>query len=203
MKRTLLAAVIGMAVLLGGSITLVFFMTGHPSPAVPPPAPVDAPTEASAPPKPPAALPPRGLPGTGTRMARASWNTPPKDPSAPPMASRVIHKAVRKALLAAPVQARLAGCVDRDVGFGGGAASGRIPRAKPATLVLEMETHAGEVRIVEAQVREWGGASEQTVACARSVLRGMVIRASIAEPGQRVGMPWPLNPRSEVIAATR
>lgn len=203
MKRTSIAAGLAVAVLFGGSLALLFLFTRSGSQPAPS-GPVSTPAVA-APAAPPAttALPQRAPPGTRKGTPRLSWSTPAKDPSAPPMASRVIHRAVRKALLAAPVQKRLARCVDRDVGFGGGAAPGPIPRAKPATLVLEMETHAGEVRIVEARVREWGGASEQVVSCAQGVLLGQVVRAPTAEPGGRVQMPFPLNPRSEVIAATR
>ncbi|HEU4384999.1 MAG TPA: hypothetical protein VFR85_16065 [Anaeromyxobacteraceae bacterium] len=197
MKRTLLIAALGIASLLGVSLTLVLFFTRSGSQPVPPaPAPAVAPPVA---PPPATAPPPRAPPAVAKGTPRLTWSTPSRDPSAPPMAGRVIHRAVRRALLAAPVQNRLARCVDRDVGFGGGAAPGPIPRGKPATLVLEMEMLEGEVRIVEARVREWGGASEQVVSCAQGVLRGQVARAPTAGPGQRVQMPFPLNPRSEVV----
>ncbi len=118
------------------------------------------------------------------------------------MADRVIRKAVRKALLAAPLQSRLSRCVDADVGFGGGTV-GPTPRAQPAVLLLEMETFESEVRIGQAQVQTWGGASEQTVSCAREVLSGQVIRTSGIEGGQRLRMPFPLNPRIALVDASR
>ena len=198
MKRTSMAAGLAIAALVGGSIALIFLFTRSGSQTAPP-APSPAVAAPVAPP-PATAPPPRAPPAIAKGTPRLTWSTPSKDPSAPPMAGRVIHRAVRRALLAAPVQERLARCVDRDVGFGGGAAPGRIPRGKPATLVLEMEMLEGEVRIVEASVREWGGASEQVVSCAQGVLRGQVAHAPTARPGQRVQMPFPLNPRGEVVA---
>jgi hypothetical protein len=116
------------------------------------------------------------------------------------MASRVLRKVVRRALLEAPVQKRLAGCVDRDMGFGGGESPGPAPRAQPAVLMLEMETHGGEVRIVEAPVRDWGGGSPEVVSCAQGVLLGKIIAAAPARPGFRVRMPFPVSPRSETVS---
>jgi hypothetical protein len=112
------------------------------------------------------------------------------------MAGRATRKAVRKALLAPSVQSRLARCVDRDVGFGGGASPGRVRRAQPAVLELELETLAGQVRIADARVRSWGGASEKSVSCAQEVLRGKALAARKARPGGRVLMPFSLNQRS-------
>jgi hypothetical protein len=210
MKRTLLIAGLGIAVLLGGSMALVFLLTARPwftaSPPAPPIAVAPQGAGAVAPPTaPPPRAPPRRVSRVGWNAAAngLSWNAAANDPSATPMAGPVIRKFVRKALLAVPVQSRLARCVDRDGGFGGGAAPGRIPHAKPAVLMLELETLGGEVRIVEAQVQAWGGASAEVVSCAQYVLRGQVIAASTAGPGHRVRMPFPLNPRSETLAGTR
>src|SRR6266545_4987281 len=130
MKRTLFIAGLGIAVLLGGSLIIVALSTGqHPpgSPQGPAAAAPQAP-DATAPPATGApSLPAAPKPAP----ARVAWDTAVQDPSAPPMADRVIRKLVRKGLLAAPIQSRLARCVDRDVGFGGGAAPGRPPRPAP------------------------------------------------------------------------
>jgi hypothetical protein len=115
----------------------------------------------------------------------------------------VIRKLVRKALLAGPIQARLSGCVDVGGGFGGGDAPWRAPRGQPASLVLELELLGGEVRIADARVRAWGGASQHAVSCARAVLRGLAIGAAAAGPARRVEMPFPFNPRSEPLAVAR
>ncbi len=204
MKRTFLAG-LAIAVLFGGSMILVFLVTGQPWSTSPPPAPplsVEVPVEAHAALPRATRAPSRAPQESSHSRARAGWNAPSEDPSSPPMVDRVIRKAVRKALLAAPVQARLARCADHVGGFGGGAAPGPIPRGKPASLMLEMETLQGEVRIVDAQVQEWGEASEQLVSCARSVLRGQVIPASTVLRGERMRMPYPLNPRSETVTSS-
>ncbi len=203
MKRTSLVALLALvAALFGGSVTLVLLLTGEaPSAGSPPAKGADAPPP---PPSPsPAARPPpsRAPPDAGPMKMRASsWNAP-AGVSASPMASRVIRKIVRKALLAAPVQSRLARCADSIGGFGG-REPGPTPRGKPAILVLELEGQGDEVRIVDAQVQRWGGASEAAVSCARGVLTGHVVRASTALQ-ERMRMPFPLNPRSEVVASSR
>jgi hypothetical protein len=120
-------------------------------------------------------------------------------------ADRVTRKAVHKALGAASLQSRLARCVDRDreLGFGGGASPSRIPRPKPATLILDVETLGGQVRIADARVQSWGGASETTVSCAREVLRDQVLAAPKVKPGKHAQVAFHLNPRSPALAATR
>lgn len=207
MKRTSLMAGLALAALFGGSAILVFLWTGPPPSAGSPPAPSDAgaPALPAAPPvaAPLATAPASRAPAPGPSTARASWSAPARDPSSPPMANRVIRRLVRKALLAAPVEARLARCVDQAGGFGGPAAPGSISRGKPALLVLDLEALGGEVRIVDAQVREWGAASEATLACARDVLRGQIVAAPTARRGERVWMPFPLNPRGEAVASSR
>lgn len=210
MKRTSLTAGLAVAGLLGGGVILVFLWTRPPRSIGLPPAPSDAGATlpASASPSAPAAAPPAAplrsrAPASGPSMARASWSASTQDPSSPPMASRVIRKVVRRALLAAPVQSRLARCADQAGGFGGPAEGGPNPRGKPALLMLELEALGGEVRIVEARVREWGSASEATASCARDVLRGRIIPAATVHGGGRMRMPFPLSPRSEAVASSR
>ena len=207
MKRTLLVAG-HIAVLFGASVAIILALRrSPPAPATPDPSP-PSPTiaVAPAPPGPVAAEPFKGgklyLPATGPGLRpdgerRAETSMPTVD--------RVTRKAVRKALQAASLQSRLARCVDRDreVGFGGGASPARVPRPRAATLVLEIETGTREVRIVEAKVQSFGGASEAAVSCARNVLSGKVLAAKNAKPGKHVQMPFPLNPRSPALAAAR
>lgn len=206
MKRTLLVAGLSIAVLLGASVAIILALGGTPpTPATPDPSPPIP--DAPAPPTPPvAAVPFKGgkLYLSATGLDRRPSGDRPGETSTP-MADRVTRKAVRKALRAASLQSRLARCVDRDreVGFGGGASPSRIPRPRPATLVLEVETIRGQVRIADARVQSWGGASETAVSCAREVLRDKVLAAPTARPGKRALMPFPLNPRSQALAATR
>jgi hypothetical protein len=204
MKRTLLVAGLSIAVLFGASVAIILAL-GRPPPTTATPDPSRPPSPvaiAPAPPTPPvAAAPFKG----GKLYLRATPNGERQAETSMPMADRVTRKAVRKALQAASLQSRLARCVDRDreVGFGGGASPARIPRPKPATLILDVETLRGQVRIADARVQGWGGASQTAVSCAREVLRDKVLAAPAAKPGKHVQMPFPLNPRSQALAATR
>jgi hypothetical protein len=117
------------------------------------------------------------------------------------VADRVTRKAVRKALLDDSIQTRLARCVDRDVGFG--TAPGNVPRGRPATLLVDLEARDHDLLVVDVAVDRWGEASDDTVSCARGVLRGMVIEFASREPGRNVAVPIPLNPRKETLAARR
>jgi hypothetical protein len=61
-------------------------------------------------------------------------------------------------------------------------------------LVLELETGAGRVRIVDAPVDTQGSASDGLVACAQRLLRGRVIEGPGVQPGQRARLLLPLIP---------
>jgi hypothetical protein len=206
MKSGSLVAALAIAALFGVSIAAVFLLTGEPRSTGSRTVAVEAEAlPAAAPMPPPIAIPPpsRAPPWPEPIAVGPAWKAPVHDPPSPLVAGRVIRKRVLHALRAAPVRSRLARCVDRDVGFGGVAAPGPIPRGKPAVLLLELEPAGGAVRIADVQVRDWGGASESTVSCARDVLRGEVIAASTIPRGERTWMPFPLNPRSEAVAVSR
>jgi hypothetical protein len=209
MKRTFLIATLFIVLLFGGSMAIVVALTrpermpAAPEAQLDPPitiAPAPAPAPLAAASAAPASASDGGWYGGG--RARATSKAP-SEPSAAPTPSRLTLKAIHKALSAAPLQARLARCVP--------AAAVRAPRTQPASLMLEIETLEGELRIVDAQVRAWGGASEAMVSCARSVLRGHVFpapahRRPAAHPrpaGERMQVPFLLNPRSEAVVSSR
>lgn len=199
MRRTILLVTLPIAVLLGGGVALVLMVTSSrearppPEPLEPPvaPAPAPIPAPGTGSPRPPTAAHRGGA-------TRGSWSARASEAASAPMAGRVIRKSVRRALLAAPVQSRLARCADQVGGYG----DGPVPRGKPAILKLELEGLDGEVRILDVQVLEWGGATEATVSCARRALRGQVIGAAVALRGERTWMPHPLNPRGEGFASS-
>jgi hypothetical protein len=56
--------------------------------------------------------------------------------------------------------------------------------------MLEIEIGDGEARILDAALQTRGPATDGSVACARDVLRGHVIRTRGGEPGSRVRMPF-------------
>lgn len=206
MKRTFLVAGLSIAILFGASVAIILALSSpSPTPVTPDPSSAPSPPVAVAPAppgRPVAAEPFKGgklyLPATGPDGERRAETSMPT-------ADRVTGKAVRKALQAAALQSRLSRCVDRDreVGFGGGASPTRLPRPKPATLILDVETLGGQVRIADARVQSFGGASETAVSCAREVLRDKVLVARTVKPGKRLQMTFRLNPRSPALAATR
>lgn len=59
-------------------------------------------------------------------------------------------------------------------------------------FLLQLETSAGKVRIVDAPLETQGTASDGLVACAQRVLRGRVIDAPEAKTGQRARLIFPL-----------
>jgi hypothetical protein len=198
MKRTFLAAALGIVALFGVSVTLVLFLTGNLSPSPPAAAaPETAPALETAP-APVAVAAPRTASRGDAGAARVLFGSSADEGSPVPTADRVTRKAVRRALLAPRVQSRLAQCVDREVGFG--TAPGRAPRDRPATLVLELESVMHEVRIVEARVQSWGGASEESASCARKVLLGTVVAAATPAHAGRVRMPFTLHARQGILA---
>ena len=203
MKRTFLVAGLSIAVLMGASVAIILATSSPPpTPAMPDP---------SSPPSPPIAVapePPRGpvaaAPFKGGKLYLPATDGERRGETSTPLADRVTRKAVRKALHAAPVQSRLADCTKAG-GFGGTSAVARVPGAAPASLLLELEARGRELRVVDANVREWGGASEAMVSCARDVLRSQVIPAPKTRPsaGQRMQMDFRLNPRSGAVASSR
>lgn len=205
MKRTFLVAALSIAVLLGASVAIILALSSPPpTPATPDPSSPPPVAVAPAPPRPPVAAAP--FKGGKLYLSATDLDLRPtgerRGETSTPMADRVTRKAVRKALLAASVQSRLARCT-KVGGFGGTSAIGRVPRAAPASLLLELEARGGELRVVDANVREWGGASEAMVSCARTVLRSQVIPApkTRLSAGERMQMHFRLNPRGDAVAS--
>jgi len=74
---------------------------------------------------------------------------------------------------------------DEDLAEAGGA---------PA-VVLHLETQAGQVRIADAPVLGWAGASEGAMGCVQQVLRGRTFPAPAARPGRKLRVAFPLPTR--------
>ena len=199
MKRTLLVAGLSMAVLLVASVAIIIL-----APSNPPPTPATPDPSLSPPPRVAVAPePPRG-PVAAEPFKGGRLYLPPTDraEASTPAANRVTQKAIRKALRAPSVQSQLARCTGVE-GFGAASAPGRVPRAAPASLLLELEARGGELRVVDAKVRQWGGASQAMVSCARTVLQSQVIPAPKNRPsaGERMQMHFLLNLRGYAVAS--
>lgn len=199
---------VGIAALLGAGLALVFLWTAPgPSPTAiaSPAAPVaeaaapSASGVAPAPALPAIARPPAaaGQPATDPlAMARARREAIARSPI--PVADRVTRRALRQALFAPRVQSRLERCVERDGGFGAG--EDPAPRSAPAVLVLHLEPRGGRLLVGDVQVRDFGGASAEAVACAQDALRGLAAAAPARGTAQRSFMEFPLSPRSGALA---
>ena len=61
-------------------------------------------------------------------------------------------------------------------------------------LVLLLEMHRGEVRIVDAPMENRGAASDAAVTCAQRILRGRVVQVPEAYDGERARVTYPLVP---------
>lgn len=61
-------------------------------------------------------------------------------------------------------------------------------------LVLQLEGQGNGYRIVDAPVETRGGAGDELLACAQSVLRGHVLEVPGAQPGQRYRLLHQLQP---------
>jgi hypothetical protein len=161
----------------------------------------------------PAALPP--LPGS-----QPGWGLSPVEPAPPPTYEPPPPKPPPESWEAAPIaarmsalgpigaavsgeladlQPRLSECFDETTQSRyGQIAFSRTQDFTPSggagttILVLQLEMSAGQVRIVDAPVESQGGAPDGLVACAQEVLRGQVIRAPGAKPGQRARLMFPL-----------
>jgi hypothetical protein len=206
MNRTFLIATLAITLLFGGSVAILLVLT-RPERTSAAPEPQLDPTEpatSAAPPDAPSAAAASASAGDGSGGGPARATAKARSaPAAAPMPSRLTLKAIHSGLKAAPLQAQLARCVP--------ASAFVAPGTRPASLMLEIEPLEGELRIVDAQVRAWGGASEATVSCARAVLRGHVFPAPARRrpavqrrpAGERIQVPFLLNPRTEAVASPR
>jgi hypothetical protein len=66
--------------------------------------------------------------------------------------------------------------------------------AGSVVLVLQLETLADAVRIVDAPVETRAKASDGLIACAQAALRGKQLPAPGSRPGQRYRLRFPVTP---------
>jgi hypothetical protein len=149
--------------------------------ALPNPEPTLTPPERSIPQAPPAAAPPRGRPAVTTGVAHPAPNDPP-----PPLVLRPSRQTYDLMAGLGDLQGRVDRCA-------AGVPASALGDRSRTILWLEMETLAGKLRIIDAQVDKEGGASPELVACALGVLRGEELKMRVAKPGGRVRMQYPLT----------
>ena len=210
MKRLVILAVVGIALLLAGAVALISFLgDGGPSPGEAPSAVAPAaggggdPQQRPAPDLPPGATSVGATPfGPPIEYGPAPSKPPPGSweavaPVARPGALGPLGGAITQGLaelkpaldecFSAASQARNAGqkvteVQDEVVADDNGS----------TTLMLQIEGNQGSVRIVDAPLEMRGTASNGLIACVQQVLRGHVIQAAAARPGTRYRIPFPL-----------
>lgn len=98
------------------------------------------------------------------------------------------------------LQPRLSACFDEDTQARHAREAYSVVRdaapsndAGSTVLVLQIETGAGEARIVDAPLESRGGASDGLVACAQRALRGQRFAVPQAKAGQRFRLLHPLT----------
>jgi hypothetical protein len=94
---------------------------------------------------------------------------------------------------------QLAACSDEEsrTRRGGQRQAAADPESRPeetgaTVLVLLLETHQGEVRIVDAPMENRGAASDAAITCAQRILRGRIVPVPEAYEGEKVRVTYPL-----------
>jgi hypothetical protein len=202
--RTFVLIAIGI-VLVGATAILVITLTPGGSAPSEPRAPALAVDRAPAPPPPPDL--PGALPVTPMPAPKVDYE-PPR--TTPPDESWNAVKQVAQLSAMGPVgvavwrdlfnlKPRLAACSDEEsrTRRGGQRPVVADPESRPeetgaTVLVLLLETHRGEVRIVDAPLENRGAASDAAIICAQRILRGRIVQVPEAYEGEKVRVTYPL-----------
>ena len=210
------AAVGAILLLAGGAMLAVYLMSRDSGPvdvAAPPP-----------PPPPPVAQEPApaALPGPDlTRLSPAPAGAPapppaygPPPPEPPPGTWEAVPPVPRLGKLGAAgaalnvrlneLEPRIVNCFEQASARGGRLAGtdnltetrdyGQVADSGVTVLMLQVETLAGAVRIVDAPVEAQGSASPGAVACVQGIFRGQVVPAPGAKAGERYRILHTLTP---------
>jgi len=199
-RNRLIAAAAGLAVLLGGSVALVAWLTRPPPagaqtepaplPEPPPllafPAPVAAPTAAPAP-RPGAAAPAQAVPAPPPREPDPGFPTV-ADRQEQVQAVRKQEAALRRQLRTSlrEVEPKVAACA-REGRVAPGARRGRT------VLAVQLEVRDGRAQVVDVLVRRRGPEVDPVVQCARGAIMGesFPVPATV-EPGTAIEVPLSL-----------
>jgi len=179
MGRTIAAALTGIALLIGGSVALILWLTGPSSAA--------SPAKAALPLEPPA---PATTPGAAFALSPSEADPEPAPepvvPPPPPVAFppeldlRDDVPALEAQVTKRCGRMRLAVLQEQD--------QAPDPQGR-AVLLLSMQTLAGQARIVDSTVHSPGRTRPALVACAQWALRGQVLSAPGVEAGRSIKVP--------------
>jgi len=177
-RRFVLLSLLGIAVLLAGSLAVVLWMTeGGPATIAPEPAPAVVPEQAEK--RAPVVAPP---PEATSRDVEEFRNPPPKAVPAPPAPPPPVDLAREETNLQALVSGR---CGSMRVRLGDEMRKGGEQVTGQAILLFDVVPERGRVTLGQSRLQSPGNMSQSLVACAQMALRGQVVEAPGARPGER------------------
>lgn len=182
MRRFVLLSLLGITILLAGSLAIVIWMTeGGPGTIAPEPAPAAVPVQ---PEKRPAAIAPP-LQGKASEV-EAFENPPPKavpEPEAPPPPFDL-------AKVGPALQALVSNrCGTMQLRLGDEMRKGGEKMTGQAILLFDVEPLYDHVKVGQSRLQSPGNMRQSLVACAQITLKGQVFSA----PGARPGKPFSLQ----------
>ena len=179
MRRLVLLSLLGIALLFGGSLAIILWMTdGGPATIGPEPAPSAVPAQAEK--RPSMIVPPP--PQATSREVEEFKNPAPKAVPAPPAPPPPVDLGREGPSLQAVVSGRCGGMQVRlgdDMRKGGEQITGQ------AILLFDVEPARGKVTLGQSRLQSPGNMRQSLVACAQMALRGQVVNAPGARPGER------------------
>jgi hypothetical protein len=202
--RSFVLIAVGIVLVGAAAILFITLMPGDTASPDPRPA---TPVVDRAPAPPASPAPPSEIPATPTPVPTVVYDPPS---TRPPDASWDAVKPVAQLSALGPVgvavwrdlfnlKPKLAACADE------GSQARRARQRKAAAgdesrpeetgttvLVLLLEMHRGEVRIVDAPLENQGAASDAAISCAQRVLRGHTVQVPEASEGERARVMYPL-----------
>ena len=179
MQRFVLLSLLGIAVLLGGSLAVILWMT-DPGPALP--SPESAPAPAVAPPerRPPVVVAP--LPEVKASDVEAFEKPVPRSVPEPPAGPPPVNMEEQERTLESLVSSR---CGRMQVRLGDEMRKADEQITGQAVLLFDAETTAGRVKLGQSRQQSPGNMRPSLVACAQMALRGQVFDVPGAKPDQR------------------
>jgi hypothetical protein len=178
-RRFVLLSLLGIAILLAGSLAIVVWMTGGgPDAVAPEPAPAAAPVQAET--RRPAPVPPP--PAATSREVEAFRNPPPKAVPEPAGSPPPVDLAREAPALEALVSRR---CGTMRLRLGDEMRKGGEQITGQAVLLFDVVAEGGKVKFGQSRLQTSGNMRQSLVACAQMALRGQVVDAPGARPEER------------------
>lgn len=191
MQRFVLLSLLGIALLLAGSLGVILWMTdGGPDAPGPEPAPAAASVQPER--RPSVIVPPP--PRATTREVEEFKNPAPKAVPAPPAPPPPVDLAREAPALEAIVSGR---CGRMQVRLGDEMRKDGAQITGQAILLFDVEPEGGKVKLGQSRLQSPGNMRQSLVACAQMALRGQLVNAPGAEEGERFVLQVVLGMRAE------